>query len=78
MNIINLKDKNLFYIGGVVRDEILNKESFDIDLTYHGNAIEFARTIPDAEIIQINEPLYVKKGEHSLNQFSAYGFFPEA
>lgn len=56
MNIINLKDKNLFYIGGVVRDEILNKESFDIDLTYHGNAIEFARTIPDAEIIQINEP----------------------
>lgn len=56
MNIINLQDKNLFYIGGVVRDEILGKESFDIDLTYAGNAIEFAKNIPDAEIIQINEP----------------------
>ena len=56
MNIINLQDKNLFYIGGVVRDEILGKDSFDIDLTYAGNAIEFAQNIPDAEIIQINEP----------------------
>ena len=53
---MNIKNKNLFYIGGVVRDEILGKESFDIDLTYAGNAIEFAKTIPDAEIIQINEP----------------------
>ncbi len=56
MGIINLQDKNLFYIGGVVRDELLGKKSFDIDLTYQGNAIEFAQTIPDAEIIQVNEP----------------------
>lgn len=56
MNIINLHDKNLFYIGGVVRDKILGKESFDIDITYVGNAIEFARTIPNAKILQINEP----------------------
>lgn len=56
MSIINLQDKNLFYIGGVVRDELLDKKNFDIDLTFQGNAIEFAKTIPDAEILQINEP----------------------
>lgn len=55
MGIINIQDKNLFYIGGVVRDKILGKESFDIDITYAGNAIEFVKTIPDAEILQINE-----------------------
>ena len=55
MNIINLQDKNLFYIGGVVRDEILGKQSFDVDITCVGNAIEFAKTIPNAEILQINE-----------------------
>ena len=56
MDIINIQDKNLFFIGGVVRDELLGKESFDIDLTYQGNAIEFAKTIDNAEIEQINEP----------------------
>ena len=53
---MNLKDKNLYYIGGVVRDEILGTPNFDIDLTYNGNAIEFAKNLPDAEIVQINEP----------------------
>lgn len=52
---MNIKDKKLYYIGGVVRDELLNKKSFDIDLTYDGDAIEFAKTIKDAEILQINE-----------------------
>lgn len=58
MNIIRIKDTSnkLFYIGGVVRDEILHKESFDIDLTYVGNAIEYAKSLPDIEIIKINEP----------------------
>ena len=55
MDIINIHDKNLFFIGGVVRDELLGKESFDIDLTYQGDAIEFAKTIDGAEIVQINE-----------------------
>lgn len=53
---MKLKDKNLYYIGGVVRDEILKTPSFDIDLTYNGNAIEFAKNLPNAEILQINEP----------------------
>ncbi len=57
MNIINLKDTdNLYYIGGVVRDEILGKKSFDIDLTYVGNAIEFANSLDNIEILKINEP----------------------
>ena len=54
MNIINIKDKNLFYIGGVVRDEILGRKSFDIDITYVGNAIEFCRKIDSVEVIQEN------------------------
>ena len=56
MNLIEAKEDNLFYIGGIVRDMILNRKSFDIDVTYVGNAIEFAKTIPDAEILKINEP----------------------
>lgn len=56
MKIINLKYKNLFFIGGIVRDELIGTKNFDIDITYAGNAIEFAKTIPDAEILQVNEP----------------------
>lgn len=53
---MDIKNQNLYYIGGVVRDEILGLESFDVDITYIGNAIEFAQTIENAEILQINEP----------------------
>lgn len=53
---MNIQNEKLFYIGGVVRDEILGCKSFDIDITYAGDAIEFAKTIPDAQILQINEP----------------------
>ena len=37
-----LKDKNLYYVGGVVRDEILGVQSFDTDFCYEGDAISFA------------------------------------
>lgn len=49
-----LKDKNLYFVGGVVRDEIMNKKSADIDLCYEGNAIEFASKF---EILKINQNL---------------------
>ncbi len=49
-----LNDEKLFYIGGIVRDEILARPCFDIDITYEGDAIEYAKTI-DCEILQINE-----------------------
>ena len=50
---INIRDKNLYYVGGVVRDEILNLPSFDIDLCYEGNAVEFAQK-SDFNIIKTN------------------------
>lgn len=52
MNIINIKDKNLFYIGGVVRDCLLAKEAVDIDITYVGNAIEYCSKF--GEVLQEN------------------------
>ena len=41
---VKIRDKNLYYVGGVVRDEILGVQSLDVDLCYEGNAIEFAHT----------------------------------
>ena len=54
MEIINIKDTSnkLFYIGGVVRDELLGRKSFDIDITYVGNAIEYCGRF--GEVIQEN------------------------
>ena len=57
MRKLNLKDKNLYYIGGIVRDELLNlpKTNSDIDVTYVGNAIDFCKNLKIGEILQINE-----------------------
>ena len=54
MNIINIKDTSnkLFFIGGVVRDELLGRKSLDIDITYVGNAIEYCSKF--GEVIQEN------------------------
>ena len=52
MDIINIYDKSLYYIGGVVRDKLLDKESFDIDITYVGNAIEYCSKF--GEVIREN------------------------
>ena len=41
---MQLKDENLYYVGGVVRDELLGVQSFDTDYCYEGDAIEFARS----------------------------------
>ena len=42
---MKLKDKNLYYVGGIVRDEILGIKNFDTDYCYEGNAIEFAQNL---------------------------------
>ena len=42
----------MFYIGGVVRDELLGRKSFDVDITYVGNAIEYCSKY--GEVIQEN------------------------
>ncbi len=43
MNIIKINDTSnkLFYIGGVVRDEILGQEPLDTDIVYTGRDIEY-------------------------------------
>lgn len=38
-------DKNIYLVGGSVRDILLNKDSSDIDLVLEGNALEFARIL---------------------------------
>lgn len=50
---MELKDKNLYYVGGVVRDEILCAPSFDVDFCYEGDAIEFAR-VKGLNVIKTN------------------------
>lgn len=42
---MTLKDKNLYYVGGVVRDEMLGIPSVDTDYCYEGNALEFAKNL---------------------------------
>ena len=63
MDIINIYDNSdkLYYIGGVVRDKLLGVKSFDVDITYVGNAIEdcakFGQVIqenPDFGTIRVN------------------------
>lgn len=49
--VVRIKDKNLYYVGGVVRDEILGTSSFDTDYCYEGDAIKFAKQF---EVIKIN------------------------
>lgn len=57
--VAKIKDKNLYYVGGVVRDEILNIPNFDTDFCYEGNAIEFSKnynvikTNPDFGTVRI-------------------------
>jgi len=36
----------VFFVGGIVRDNILNMSTLDIDLLILGNAIEFSKTLP--------------------------------
>ena len=56
-----LKDKNLYLVGGFVRDEIMGRKSIDIDYCYEGDAIEFAqksgfniiKTNPDFHTVKI-------------------------
>lgn len=50
----SLNSEKLYYIGGIVRDEILNIPCFDIDITFKGNAIEYSKTL-DCEVLQVND-----------------------
>lgn len=43
----------IYLIGGVVRDLILNKKIFDIDVTVEGNAVEFCHKLAQKKYCQI-------------------------
>ena len=68
---MTLKDKNLYYVGGVVRDEILGAQNFDTDFCYEGNAIEFAcksglkiiKENPDFGTVRVTPPQPSPSGE---------------
>jgi len=52
------ENEKLYYIGGIVRDELLDIQSRDIDITFQGNAIEFCRNLEMqnvGQILQVNE-----------------------
>lgn len=62
MDIISLKDTSnkLFYVGGVVRDELLGIKSLDVDIVYEGNSIndcsgfgDLVRVNPDFGTIRV-------------------------
>lgn len=64
-----LDNKNLYYIGGIVRDEILGIPCFDIDVTFEGNAIKYSKTI-DCEILQVNDEfgtVKIKMGDEVID-----------
>lgn len=44
--------EKLFYVGGVVRDELLGRKSFDIDIVFEGNAIEHCSSF--GEVVRVN------------------------
>ncbi|MBS5860309.1 CCA tRNA nucleotidyltransferase [bacterium] len=54
MDIIILKDTSnkLFYVGGVVRDELLGIKSLDVDIVYEGNAIDDCSSFGD--LVRVN------------------------
>ena len=37
----------VFFVGGIVRDALLNKKTQDLDLIIEGNAINFAQNLPE-------------------------------
>lgn len=76
MNIIKINDNSnkLFYIGGVVRDELLGRESLDVDITYVGNAIEYCSKF--GEVVQVNPDfgtVRVAISSHPLLEITDFG-----
>ena len=51
---MKLKDRNLYYVGGVVRDELLGFDSLDTDYCYQGDAIKFALDNFGENVIKTN------------------------
>ena len=76
MNIININDNSnkLFYIGGVVRDELLGRDCFDVDITYVGNAIEYCSKFGDVICNNISDSVEEHAYMNSAYQNALQGF----
>lgn len=64
----NAQSQNLrvFFVGGIVRDKILNIPTMDIDLLLQGNAIEFATSLPlEINIKSIHKDFCTVKVEYN-------------
>ncbi len=59
----------LFFVGGCVRDEILNKKTKDFDLIVDTNAIEFCKKIKELKIKSIHEDFKTVKVIYKNNTF---------
>lgn len=81
MKIPKLKDDSdkLFYIGGIVRDELLNRQCFDIDITYVGNALDYCRKFgeiirenPDFATLRVNvRKEFLDSGKDTIVDFAS-------
>ena len=55
----------VFFVGGIVRDNILNIKTSDIDVLVLGNAIEFAKNLPDEiKVASIHKDFCTAKVEY--------------
>ena len=51
----------VFFVGGVVRDNLLGIENNDIDILIEGNAVEFCSNIPELTIKSVHKEFYTVK-----------------
>lgn len=56
----------VFFVGGFVRDYLLNKKTLDIDFLIQGNAIEFVKTLP-FEIVSLHKDFCSAKVQYKGN-----------
>jgi len=64
--IASISGHKLYLIGGIVRDLLLEKENFDIDITVEGDAIEFVKVLENersAKIVSLHESFGTAKIE---------------
>lgn len=68
--VADLNNYSIYLIGGVVRDLILGREIFDVDIIVEGNAVDFANILLrdlDCSILQIQPDLKTAKVSFTNN-----------
>ncbi|OGI02685.1 MAG: hypothetical protein A2Y25_11080 [Candidatus Melainabacteria bacterium GWF2_37_15] len=62
----------IFLIGGIVRDIIISRKNFDVDITVQGNAVEFAKLVQEkcpgiCQVKEIHDAFKTAKIQFILN-----------